>query len=172
MKITTAQINALSKADFVAKLGGLFEASPWVAEKVVGKRPVRDREHLFRLMGDAVRRATPDQQLALIRAHPDLVGRAAREGKLSTASASEQAGAGLAALSAADVRWFDRYNRAYREKFDHPLIVCVRDVKGDVKQAILDLFEVRLHNDPDRERRIALDEINKIAQFRLGDLMD
>lgn len=171
MKLTIAELNALPKDEFISRLGGIFESSPWVAQKVVGKRPFRDRDHLFKAMGDAVRRAGAEKQMELIRAHPDLVGKAAKEGKLTAASASEQAKAGLAELSSSDVKWFDRYNRAYHEKYNFPLIVCLRALKGEPKQIILDQFEMRMHNDLAREKRTALEEIHKIASFRLGDLI-
>lgn len=170
-KLTIAELNALAKDEFVTRLGGIFESSPWVAQKVVGKRPFRDREHLFKAMSDAVRRAGAEKQLELIRAHPDLVGKAAKEGKLSASSQTEQSKAGLSELSPADVKWFDRYNRAYTEKYSFPLIVCLRALKGDPKQLILDQFEMRLHNDEAREKRTALEEIHKIASYRLGDLL-
>ncbi|MBS0659212.1 MAG: 2-oxo-4-hydroxy-4-carboxy-5-ureidoimidazoline decarboxylase [Verrucomicrobia bacterium] len=169
--MTIAELNALPKDEFIERLGGIFEHSPWVAQKVVGKRPFRDREHLFKAMTDAVRRAGAEKQLELIRAHPDLVGKAAKEGKLSASSQSEQTKAGLTNLSAADIKWFDRYNRAYQEKYEFPLIVCLRALQGDPKQIILDQFEIRMCNDEAREKRTALEEINKIAEFRLQDLV-
>lgn len=171
MKLTISALNALPKEEFIERLGSIFEHSPWVAQKVVGKRPFRDREHLFKAMTDAVRRAGAEKQLELIRAHPDLVGKAAKEGKLSASSKSEQTKAGLTDLTPADIKWFDRYNRAYQEKYEFPLIVCLRALKGEPKQIILDQFEMRLHNDVDREKRTALEEINKIAEFRLEDLV-
>ena len=172
MRHSIQQLNQLEAAEFVRLLGGVFENSPWIAQKVVGKRPFRDREHVLRLMCDALRRAGPEKQLELIRAHPDLVGEAARSGTLSAASTSEQTAAGLMALSPADARWFERYNRAYREKYGFPFVFCVRafDPVG-VRQAILDSFELRLHNDDDRERDTALGEVGKIAEFRLRDLV-
>ncbi len=172
MKLTIQEVNKLAKKDFVLFFGGIFEASPWLAEKVVGKRPFRDCEHIFQALSDAVRRVGRDKQLQLIRAHPDLVGEAARAGKLGVASASEQSGAGLLELSLEEVKWFDRYNRAYREKYAFPFILCLRAVKGDKKRAILDSFEMRLHNDEEQERAAALQEIHKIARFRLDDAVE
>jgi OHCU decarboxylase len=172
MRLSIQQLNQLEAAEFVRRLGGVFEGAPWVAQKVVGKRPFRDRDHILRLMCDALRRAGPEKQLELFRAHPDLVGEAARTGKLSAASAGEQTAAGLMELSPEDARWFERYNRAYREKYGFPFIFCVRAFKpAAVRRAILDSFEMRLHNDTDRERDTALGEIGKIAEFRLRDLV-
>lgn len=172
MKLSIQQLNQLAPAEFVILLGGVFESAPWVAQKVVGKRPFRDREHVLRLMCDALRRAGPEKQLELIRAHPDLVGEAARSGQLSTASTREQTGAGLLNLSTEDARWFERYNRAYREKYGFPFVFCVRAFKpAAIQRAILDSFEMRLHNDDQRERDTALGEVGKIAEFRLRDLV-
>ena len=172
MKLSISQVNQLDAAEFVRLLGGVFEDSPWLAQKVVGKRPFRDREHLLRLMCDALRRAGPEKQLELIRAHPDLVGEAARAGQLSAASKREQTNAGLTNLSPEDARWFDRYNRAYREKYGFPFIFCVRAFKpAAIRQSILDSFELRLHNEAPRELDIALGEVGKIAEFRLRDLV-
>ncbi len=172
-KLTIQEVNRLSADEFSARLGGLFEDAPWVPGRVVGKRPFRNRAHLLQALGDAVRRAWPDQQLALIRAHPDLVGQAAAEGKISPASAGEQSAAGLDCLGAEERRWFDRYNAAYREKFGHPFVLCLRAVKArDKKDAILESFEIRMHNDPDRERATALNEAVRIAEFRLAELVE
>ena len=172
MRHSIQQLNQLAVPEFVRLLGGVFESAPWVAQKIVGKRPFRDRDHVLRLMCDALRRAGPQKQLELIRSHPDLVGEAARVGTLSAASAREQTGAGLMDLSPAEARWFERYNRAYREKYGFPFVFCVRAfAPAAVRQAILDSFEMRLHNDDDRERNTALGEIGKIAEFRLRDLV-
>ena len=172
-KLTIQQVNRFDADEFTARLGGVFEDSPWVAGRVVGKRPFRDRAHLLQALGDAVRRAKPEQQLALIRAHPDLVGRAAAEGRLTPASGGEQAAAGLDRLGEEERRWFDRYNSAYREKFGHPFVLCLRAVKArDKKDAILESFEIRMHNDPARERATALNEAVRIAEFRLAELVE
>ena len=110
-----------------------------------------------------VREADDARQLALIRAHPDLVGRAAREGRLGAASTSEQAGAGLDQLTPEEIAWFEQRNAAYRARFGFPFIICVR---ANRKQAILAGFETRLQHTPEQERAAALAEIEKIAAFR------
>ena len=163
-------VNALDTAAFVERFGAVFEESAWVAETAWERRPFRDREALHAAMCAVVQGAGAERQVALIRAHPDLVGKAAREGRLGAASASEQAGAGLDQLDAGEVRWFERYNRAYREKFGFPFILCVR--AAERKQAIMDGFEIRLNHTPEQERRAALVEIEKIAGFRLADLVE
>ena len=169
-KLSVAEVNSLDTPEFVQRFGGVFEASPWVAESAWDRRPFRDQTALHAAMCACVQDAGEERQLALIRAHPDLVGQAAREGTLGAASASEQAGAGLDQLGPEDVRWFERYNRAYREKFDFPFIICVR--AAERKRAIMDGFELRLHHTPAQERTAALVEIEKIAGFRLADLVE
>ncbi len=170
MKASMAEVNSLDTAAFVARFGGVFEDSPWVAESAWERRPFRDREALHAAMCACVQEAGEEKRLALIRAHPDLVGRAAAEGRLGAASASEQTGAGLDRLSADEGRWFERYNRAYQEKFGFPFIICVR--AAERKRAIMDGFEMRLDHRPEQERKAALVEIEKIAAFRLADLVE
>lgn len=165
-----SEVDALDLTTFVDAFGGIFEHSPWVAQAAWPRRPFRDRTALHAAMCGCVRSADEAAQLTLIRAHPDLVGKAAREGRLGAASASEQAGAGLDQLDGDERRWFERYNLAYREKFDFPFIICVR--AAERKRAIIEGFELRLHNPPDQERRTALAEIEKIAAFRLADLIE
>lgn len=170
MKASIAEVNGWDTAAFVERFGAVFEDSPWVAEAAWDRRPFRDRDALHAALCACVQEAGPERQLALIRAHPDLVGRAAREGRLGAASASEQADAGLDRLDPEEARWFERYNRAYREKFGFPFIICVR--AAEKKRAIMAGFEIRLDHTPDRERTAALVEIEKIAAFRLADLVN
>ena len=162
------EINRLPCDAFVARFGAVFEHSPWVAEAAWEHLPFSDRAALCAAMYAAVQAAGKERQLELIRAHPDLVGRAAREGRLGAASASEQAGAGLDQLTAAEVAWFEQHNTAYRERFGFPFIICVR---ANRKQAIIAGFEIRLRHDAEQERVTALAEIEKIAGFRLADLV-
>ena len=169
MKGSLEEINGLERAAFVERFGGVCEHSPWVADAAWEHRPFADRAGLHAAMCAAVQAAGEERQLALIRAHPDLVGRAAREGRLGAASASEQAGAGLDQLTPEEVGWFEQHNSAYREKFGFPFIICVR---ANRKQAIIDGFETRLHHTPAQERAAALAEIEKIAAFRLDDLVE
>ena len=169
MRETVAGINGMELAAFVARFGGVFEHSPWVAERAWERRPFRDRVELHAAMAACVREADHARQMALIRAHPDLVGRAAREGTLGAASASEQAGAGLDRLDAEQVAWFGDRNRAYQERFGFPFIICVR---ANRRQAIVEGFESRLRHSPEEEKATALAEIEKIAAFRLADLVE
>ena len=139
----------MDREAFVAQFGGVFEHSPWVAECAWERRPFCDRDALHAAMAACVREAEPARQMALIRAHPDLVGRAAREGRLGAASTAEQAGAGLDRLDAAQVAWFESRNRAYQERFGFPFIICVR---ANRRQAIIDGFETRLQHSPEQEK--------------------
>jgi OHCU decarboxylase len=123
---------------------------------------------LHRALCDTVLASDPAKKLALIRAHPDLAGRAAKAGTLSAASAQEQASGGLDTLSPDEAALFDRFNRAYREKFGFPFVICVRRNK---KEAMLAGFERRLPNSPEQEIETALGEVFKIAGLRLNDLI-
>ena len=139
----------------------LFEHSPWVEARADARPPSGDRHaDLMAVVHDA----TPDEQLALIRAHPELAGKAAVDGSLTEASAAEQASAGLDRLSEAEFDRFHALNAAYREKFGFPFIICVRRTD---KAGILAAMERRLANDRDTEIATALDEIGKIVRLRL-----
>jgi 2-oxo-4-hydroxy-4-carboxy-5-ureidoimidazoline decarboxylase len=167
--LTIGEVNALGQEEFVATFGAVFEHSPWVAGKAWESRPFQDRSHLHSAMVDCVHDAGAQAELALIQAHPDLVGRAAREGRLGAASTAEQASAALDQLSEEQILWFERYNRAYRDKFGFPFIICVR---ANRQEAILNGFRERLLNSVSQERAAALEEISKIAAFRLADLVE
>jgi OHCU decarboxylase len=123
---------------------------------------------LHRALCETVLASDEAKKLALIRAHPDLAGRAARAGTLTAASTREQASGGLDQLSAGEAALFDKYNRAYRERFGFPFVICARQNK---KEAMLAGFERRLKNSPPQEIEAALAEIFKIAELRLGDLI-
>lgn len=163
---TLAQLNAMPRDAFVAACGGLFEHSPWIAERAWPARPFASLADLHEKLTSVVRASTPDEQLSLIRAHPDLVGRLAREGRLTGESTSEQAAAGLSSLTPDEVAAFERYNAAYREKFGFPFVICARENKKD---AIVAAMPRRLQNTRDAEIATALEEIYKIARLRLAD---
>jgi OHCU decarboxylase len=116
-----------------------------------------------------VRNAGEEKQLALIRAHPDLVGRAALAGTLTRASTSEQASAGLDKLAPEEVTTFQKFNQSYQEKFGFPFVICARLNK---KEAILNGFRIRMNHSRQEEIQAALEEIFKIAGFRLRDLVE
>ncbi len=152
---------------FVARYGGLFEHSPWVAERTFGRGPFADREQLYRELCATMRSATHDEQLALIRAHPDLAGRLAQQGALTQASTAEQASAGLDQLDPHELERFQRLNAAYREKFDFPFVICAR---LNDRARILAAMERRLAHDAGAEFAAALSEIEQIAALRLADI--
>ncbi len=139
----------------------LFEHSPWV-EARADARPSSGDRHAD-LMA-VVHEATREEQLALIRAHPELAGKAAVDGMLTGASAAEQASAGLDRLTQAEFDRFHALNAAWRDKFGFPFIICVRLTD---KAGILAAMERRLGNDRETEIATALDEIGKIVRLRL-----
>lgn len=151
--------------DFIARYADIYEHSPWVAERVA---PLvtegDDTEQLAMLMADCVDNASTEQQLELIRAHPDLAGRAQIAGELTAESTVEQASAGLDQCSPEEFERFQRLNEAYRDKFGFPFVMAVR---GSNRSQILDAFAARLENDYDLEFETALAEIHKIARLRL-----
>ena len=158
------QINALNQADFTAALGDIFEHSPWVAEVAAARRPFATLAALHQAMTDIVRVAPDDQKLALVKAHPDLAGKAARAGALTADSTNEQASVGLDRLSEAEFARFHRLNDAYQSKFGIPFIICVR---RHTKDSILGEFERRLGEDSADAFETALREIFRIAALRL-----
>jgi OHCU decarboxylase len=153
----------LSRAEFMARFGPVYEASPWVAEGV-WPDPPDDLEALAAAMAAVVDAAPRDLRLALIRAHPELASRA----RMADASVREQAGAGLDQCSAEEFAAFQRLNAAYNARFGFPFIVAV---KGLSRADILAAFEARLANDPETEFATAIAQIHRIARFRLADLL-
>jgi 2-oxo-4-hydroxy-4-carboxy-5-ureidoimidazoline decarboxylase len=153
----------------LAELGALFEHSPWVAEAAWRKRPFRTVAELETALETAIREAPLEQQLELIRAHPELAGREAQERTLTAESSREQASAGLGRLTADEVQTLRDLNRSYRKRFGFPLIVCVRE---HTKESIIAWGTARLGHAPEREIETALGEIVKIARLRLADLIE
>ncbi len=162
-------LNSLSQEEFVRVVGPVFEHSPWIAEEAWAQRPFTGVEELHRALVKVVREAGEERQLQLIRAHPDLVGRAALAGTLTPESNREQASAGLGRLTPEEIAAFQSNNQAYREKFGFPFVICARLNK---KEAILKGFEARLKNTRTQETAAALEEIGEIAWLRLKDLVD
>ncbi len=151
--------------DFIARYGGIYEHSPWVAEQTASLAgTLDDVRHLATLMADCVDNAGTEQQLALIRAHPDLAGKAQVAGELTADSTNEQASAGLDQCSKVEYERFQALNEAYKEKFGFPFVMAVR---GSNRAEILETFSTRLKNDYNLEFETALAEIHKIARLRL-----
>jgi OHCU decarboxylase len=167
---TIAEVNAWDRDAFVARLGFLFEGSPWIVEAVWPGRPFATRDDLHRALCDVVARAGAERQLALIRAHPDLVGRAALSGTLTRESTGEQAAAGIdpGRLTPAEIARFAELNAAYKARFGFPFVICARE---NTKERILAGFAARLSNSDDDEVATALAEIEKICWYRLADVV-
>jgi OHCU decarboxylase len=158
--MTISDLNAAGREGFVAAIGWTFEGSPWVANRAWARRPFTSVDRLCDEMAVEVSRASIDEQLALLRAHPDLGARA----RMTEASTGEQAAAGLDSLTAAEFNRLRQLNAAYREKFGFPFLFAVR---GSTKDAILAALETRLTARPDDELAEALRQVCRIARFRL-----
>ncbi|MBE3558343.1 MAG: urate oxidase [Ktedonobacteraceae bacterium] len=165
---TLRQLNALDQRSFTEALSSLFEGPPWIVAQAWQARPFSSLEHLHRVLCEVMYNAPREQQIALLNAHPDLVGRAALAGTLSPQSTGEQAAAGLNRLSQEEIATFQRLNRAYREKFGFPFVICARENK---KASILAGFSTRLNHTCEQEISIALAEVAKICALRLHDIV-
>lgn len=156
----------MNEQDFIARYGGIYEHSPWVAEEAAPFfSEDADVESLAGVMADCVDNASRDRQLALIRAHPDLAGQASIAGTLTGDSTTEQASAGLDRCTPVEYAHFQALNSGYWERFGFPFVMAVR---GSTRADILNAFEARLQNDYDEEFETALAEIHKIARLRLA----
>ena len=165
MTVALADLNRMDLADFTAAIGATFELAPWVAATAHARRPFATVTDLHAVMMAAVQSAPRDTQLAFLRNHPDLAGKAARAGAVTAESRSEQANAGLDALSDEEFARFQRLNDAYRGKFGFPFVICVRRHGRD---SILHQFERRLQHDAAAELAAALQEIFYITRLRLA----
>ncbi len=169
MKTSLSALNQLDQAAFVALLGSVYEHSPWVAERSFAYRPFADVDALLQTLQTVLAQADHAAQLALIRAHPDLGGKAALRGELTVESTREQAGAGLGQLTAEEFARFTELNTRYQARFGFPFIMAV---KNATKHQILSGFEQRIDNAPELEFATALEQINRIAAFRIADLVE
>jgi 2-oxo-4-hydroxy-4-carboxy-5-ureidoimidazoline decarboxylase len=163
-KTPLKRLNQMNAHGFVRTIGHCFEHSTWVAEGAFHLHPFHSVAELHQKLCDTVKQAGDEQKLALIRAHPDLVGRMAQP--LTAESQSEQAAAGLTQLTADQRETFNAYNEAYRDQFGFPFVICARENKKD---AILAAFPRRLRHTREREIDVAIEEICKIAHLRLLD---
>jgi OHCU decarboxylase len=168
-KLTIERVNDLNEEEFVQRFGAVYEHSPWVAEQAWRERPFGDLSELHAALLRAVHDAPPERRLALIRAHPDLAGKAAVAGELTPESTREQASAGLDRLSPEEYEAFTRMNREYRERFGFPLVIAARE---HTKETILADAAARLRRSRPEEIEAALSEIAKIAYLRLRDLVE
>lgn len=165
---TLQQLNTLPFDTFVTVLGGVFEHSAWVAERTAALRPFHSVEELAAVMAGEVEKAGYGAQMALIRAHPELAGKAAVCGELTKESSIEQAGAGLDQCSQDEFSRLTELNDAYQRKFGFPFILAVR---GHNRSSILREFERRLGSEVEEERRECLRQIYRIARFRLEEIV-
>jgi 2-oxo-4-hydroxy-4-carboxy-5-ureidoimidazoline decarboxylase len=162
--MTDSDFNAMSSEDFVARYASVVEHSPWVVERAAARRPFADlAEGIVAVLADA----TPEEQLSVIRAHPELAGRAAIAGTLTEESRSEQASAGLDRMTRQEFERFHTLNAAYGERFGFPFVICVRRTD---RAGILRAMAERLANDREAEVETALAEIGHIVRLRLETL--
>lgn len=151
--------------EFVARFGDIYEHSAWVAEETFSDGlDVADTELLAVLFAECVDNASRERRLALIRAHPDLAGRAAVAGELTEESTVEQSSAGIDQCSREEFASFQDLNDRYKIRFEFPFVMAVRDSN---RQAIISAFDARLQNSPEEEFETAIEEIHKIARLRL-----
>jgi len=164
-----APINAMDRAAFVEKFGGIFENSPWVAEKAWERRPFASLDDMHAAMVAVAKNAPASMQLALLQSHPDLAGKEAQAGTMTASSVAEQASAGLNSLSHAEMVQIADLNAAYRRKFGFPFIIAVR---MHTKEGILFEFNRRLRNDTQTEFANDLQNVYIITRLRLNKLLD
>jgi len=164
-------LNNASAADFVVLLDGTYEHSPWIAERAAALRPFKTLAALKVALARVVREASVGEQLGLIRAHPELAGKAAVAGELTAESTNEQQKAGLTACTPEEFAKLQKLNADYNARFGFPFILAVRGPRGTgfTRQEIIATFERRLRAHPDVERAECLRQIHRIAEIRLND---
>jgi 2-oxo-4-hydroxy-4-carboxy-5-ureidoimidazoline decarboxylase len=163
------ELNRMNRSAFIAALGGIFEHSPWVAERSEGDRPFASIGALHAAMVSAMERALPSEQLALLQSHPELAGKAAIRGELTVDSAREQAGAGLDQCSPSEYARLNSLNTRYNAKFGFPFILAV---KGHDREGILREFARRVEQERAAEFAEALRQVAHIARYRLEALIE
>ena len=166
---TLAEVNTMPQAAFVEVFGGVYEHSPWVAQKAALSRPFADLGAMCQAFSAAMHGAGVAEQYALVRSHPELGHRLGVDAGLTAASAQEQGGAGLDRLTPEEYARFRALNDAYTQKFGMPFVICVRKVGGHAKEVIAQAMERRLASTPQAELAEALHQIDAIAALRLHD---
>ena len=171
MPLSIGQLNTAHTDQALQLLDGIYEHSPWIAQAALRERPFRSLAHLKHAMAQAVRQAGTEAQLALIRAHPELAGKAMVAQSLTAESTHEQSAAGLTHCSPEEFARLQQLNRDYNARFGFPFILAVRGPRGTglTRAQIIDTFARRLDNHPDVERAEALRNIHRIAEIRLND---
>ena len=162
------ELNRMTAEVFADAFGDVAEHSPWVAQQAAKSRPFMDREDLIKTFSTVLRGADTDDQLALLRAHPDLAGTALFAGTMTENSRNEQASAGLDRLMVEEFQRFTELNNAYVARFAFPFIFAV---KGATKDMILASFESRIGNDRETEFANSLDNVCRIFRYRLEELV-
>ena len=171
MPLTLEQLNAASKDQALSLLDGIYEHSPWVAERALKARPFQSLPHLKHALANTLAQASQQEQLGLIRAHPELAGKAMVSKTLTAESTNEQSKAGLTDCTPEEFARLHKLNADYNAKFGFPFILAVRGARGLglSKQQIIETFARRLEGQPDFEREECLRNINRIAEIRLND---
>ena len=164
MPKTLAELNLLDRAQFADALGSIYEHSSWIPREAWSRRPFATIDELHAAMVDVVARAGRDRQLTLIRAHPELAGKAMVRDRLTADSTAEQSGAGLTQCSPHEFARLQDLNARYNAKFGFPFILAV---KGYDRAGVIAEFERRIDNDLDQEFAECLRQIDKIARRRL-----
>ena len=163
--MTLAQLNALEETRFVALLGAVFEQSPWVAQRAWKRKPFASVDDLFQALADEVRRAGIDEQLALLRAHPEIAGREAGGGRRGADSSSDEGRLGFLSLDRSHFERIAELNRRYRQRFGFPCIVALQLHAS--RASVMAEMRRRLGNQADAERANALEQLGYIARGRL-----
>lgn len=161
---TIEEVNRADEGTFVEVLGGVYETSPWVAERARSERPFSSVDDLRETMEGVVENASREEQLELLRSHPDL----GEKTEMTEDSRKEQASAGLDELSPDQYEAFQRLNETYREEFGFPFIMAVKD---ESPEAIREAMEERVDHSKPEEFRTALNEVHEIARVRLQELL-
>jgi beta-ureidopropionase / N-carbamoyl-L-amino-acid hydrolase len=175
MTLRLEQLNQASAPDALALLDGLYEHSPWIAERALKARPFKSLAHMKAELTQVVNAASKSEQLGLLRSHPELAGKAMQDASLTAESASEQSTVGLTNCSPEELATLKQLNNAYSEKFGFPFMLAVRGTKGDAKghglskKQIIDTFKRRLLNHPSFELREALRNVHRVVELRLND---
>jgi len=164
-----SEVNALTQAEFVARFGAVFEHSPWVAERAWRRRPFDSVDRLLAAMQDAARAASAEEQHALICAHPELAGREASKGALTSHSSGEQARLGFLSLDRSHFEQMGELNRTYRQRFGIPCIVALKLHAS--RASVMAEMQRRLGNTRQAEIATALEQIGHIARGRLENIV-
>jgi 2-oxo-4-hydroxy-4-carboxy-5-ureidoimidazoline decarboxylase len=168
--MSLSALNGLDQDEFVHVLAGIFEHSPWIPAAAFDQRPFASAEALHRSMVEVVQAAPRERKLQLLKAHPELAGKADRKAALTAESTSEQASVGLDRLEADESARLSAANWLYRQRFGFPFIIAVRGQRD--RAAILAALEARTNNGEKEEIDTAIAEVAKIAWFRLSDLIE